>query len=100
MPPSFIMFFGRVDRLLDLQLKVVEDTMPLLVTLEKKSLLLVSFTLLNSWSTKMAMQYIRLLFEEARPMPLRLLRPRPRRKTSPRSSHLEPSASGLSSGRF
>jgi hypothetical protein len=44
MPPSFLLS-GRVDQVLALQLWALEDMMTLIVKLEAKSLLLVSFTL-------------------------------------------------------
>jgi DNA transposition AAA+ family ATPase len=50
MPPSF-MLGGRVDRLFALQLRGLEDTVSLIVTLEANSLLLVSFEVLRIQSS-------------------------------------------------
>jgi hypothetical protein len=49
MSPSFLL--GRVDQLLALQFWAVEDTMLLIVTLEAKLMLLVSFKLMSSKSS-------------------------------------------------
>jgi hypothetical protein len=48
-PP--LLLVGRVDRLLALQLRALKDMVPLLMALEAKSLLLVSFTLLRGQSS-------------------------------------------------
>jgi hypothetical protein len=50
MPPSLLLV-GRVERLLTFQLLALEDTVPILVALEGKSLLLVSFTLMRGQSS-------------------------------------------------
>jgi hypothetical protein len=47
LPPSFLLVW-RVEWLLALQLWALEDTVPLIVALEAKFLLLVSLTLLRS----------------------------------------------------
>jgi hypothetical protein len=69
MPPSFLIF-GRVDRLLALELRAFEDTVSLLVALEANSLLLVSFTLMMS--PAMALKSMWQVFGKDRPRPPRL----------------------------
>jgi hypothetical protein len=49
MPPSFLLV-GCVDRLFAVQLRALEDTVSLLVALEAKPLLFVSFTLMRGQS--------------------------------------------------
>jgi hypothetical protein len=45
--PTYFLLVRRVDRLFALQLRALEDTMPLLVALKAKSLPLVSLTLMR-----------------------------------------------------